>query len=229
MPRTATKRLSKTEVIRRLKSKARPEIRKVYLNHEITGSVLGVTWGDIGTLRKEIKKDHDLALSLWASGHFEARALASMIVDPERVKVADLEAWLGDVGDAGLSGILSEIAYQTPGAHGVARKWRRVRDEWKSTCGWNITGHLASHDESADDDELAEAVAVIEKKIHSSPNRTREAMNNALISIGRRNARLKKVALAAAKRIGPVDVDHGKTSCKTPDAVAKISAGAKRR
>ena len=47
-------------------------------------------------------------------------------------------------------------------------------------------------------------------------------MNGALISIGIRNARLRKKALEAARRIGRVDVDHGETSCKTPDAVAAI-------
>ena len=48
-------------------------------------------------------------------------------------------------------------------------------------------------------------------------------MNNALIAIGGRNAKLKKLALAAAKKIGKVEVDHGDTSCKTPDAAAYIN------
>jgi hypothetical protein len=43
-------------------------------------------------------------------------------------------------------------------------------------------------------------------------------MNSALISIGIRNDRMEKLAIAAAKRIGPVEVDHGETDCKTPDA-----------
>src|SRR5690606_35126803 len=42
------------------------------------------------------------------------------------------------------------------------------------------------------------------------------------ISIGGRNAALRKAALAAAKRIGPVEVDHGDTACKTPDAAAYL-------
>ena len=47
-------------------------------------------------------------------------------------------------------------------------------------------------------------------------------MNSALISIGVRNSKLERKALAAAKRIGKVEVDHGETSCKTPDATAYI-------
>jgi hypothetical protein len=47
-------------------------------------------------------------------------------------------------------------------------------------------------------------------------------MNNALINIGVRSSALQKKAIAAAKRIGKVEVDHGETGCKTPDAVAYI-------
>jgi hypothetical protein len=47
-------------------------------------------------------------------------------------------------------------------------------------------------------------------------------MNNALIAIGCRNPTLTKRALAASKRIGKVEVDHGETGCKTPDAAEYI-------
>lgn len=58
-------------------------------------------------------------------------------------------------------------------------------------------------------------LGTIEKEIHSRKNRVRHAMNGALISIGFRRPSLTKQALAAAKRIGKVEVDHGETGCKT--------------
>ena len=51
--------------------------------------------------------------------------------------------------------------------------------------------------------------------------------SRAVIAIGLRNANLEKRAIAAARRIGKVEVDHGDTSCKTPDAepyILKASA-----
>jgi hypothetical protein len=60
-------------------------------------------------------------------------------------------------------------------------------------------------------------------------NRVRDAMNSAVIAIGIRNPKLEKKALAAAKRIGQVEVDHGETSCKTPDATAYIHKTLERR
>jgi hypothetical protein len=46
-------------------------------------------------------------------------------------------------------------------------------------------------------------------------------MNMSLICIGCRPGLTKKV-LAAAGRIGKVEVDHGDTSCKTPDVADYI-------
>lgn len=67
-----------------------------------------------------------------------------------------------------------------------------------------------------------ELVPMIEAKIHQSKNHARYAMSNALIAIGMRSAKLEKLAITAAKRIGTVEVDHGETNCKTPEAVAYI-------
>ena len=54
-------------------------------------------------------------------------------------------------------------------------------------------------------------------------------MNNALIAIGVRGDRLEQLAVAAAGRIGKVQIDHGATSCRTPDAVAFIQKARSRR
>lgn len=62
---------------------------------------------------------------------------------------------------------------------------------------------------------LAEAMAALEE----AGTEQREAMNHALIAIGCRSAALRESATAVARRIGKVDIDHGDTACKTPDAV----------
>ena len=67
-----------------------------------------------------------------------------------------------------------------------------------------------------------EHLETIESNVHDSPNWVKYAMNNALINIGVRNPRLEKKAIAAAKRIGRIEVDYGRTGCKTPDAVPYI-------
>ena len=65
-------------------------------------------------------------------------------------------------------------------------------------------------------------VGEIEKTIHTMPSAQRDSMNHAVIAIGCRDASLRKAAAAAARRIGKVEVDHGDTACKTPDAAQYI-------
>jgi hypothetical protein len=78
--------------------------------------------------------------------------------------------------------------------------------------------HLALNDASLGSEYFKPYLGTIERRIHSSPNRTRDAMNSALIAIALRSPELKREGIAAARRIGKVEVDHGETSCKTHDA-----------
>lgn len=53
-------------------------------------------------------------------------------------------------------------------------------------------------------------------------------MNNALIAIGATMVGLRQQVLLAAREIGPVQVDHGTTGCKTPDVSEYIAKMAQR-
>ncbi len=53
----------------------------------------GVSMGTLLSLRKQLGKDHDLALALWESGWYEARLLAALVGDPERVTRRQMNSW----------------------------------------------------------------------------------------------------------------------------------------
>jgi hypothetical protein len=88
--------------------------------------------------------------------------------------------------------------------------------------GYTTLAILAGMGNQLSDAECRELLERIEHGIHAAPNRAREGMHNALIAIGGYRASLRADALAAARRIGRVEIDHGATGCKTPDAVAYI-------
>mgnify|MGYP001592701698 CR=1 FL=1 len=118
---------------------------------------------------------------------------------------------------------IGSLAAESPHATAKARAWLASPDEELRATGWTLVAQMASLDEKTPDDWFAERLAQIEKTIHSSPSVERASMNAAVIAIGGRSAALRRTATAAAKRIGPVDVDHGDTACKTPEAVAYIA------
>jgi 3-methyladenine DNA glycosylase AlkD len=58
--------------------------------------VFGVSMGTLLSLAKRIGKDHALAAVLWESGWYEARMLAALVDDLQRVTRRQMNAWAGD-------------------------------------------------------------------------------------------------------------------------------------
>jgi 3-methyladenine DNA glycosylase AlkD len=212
-----------TDVLQQLESLGKEQARKIYRRHGVGDNQYGVSYADLGKLKKRIKTDHALALTLWASGIHDARVLATMIADPQQADSAMLDAWARDLDNYVITDAFSTYVAATPFAQQQAERWIQSADEWIATAGWNLMGSLAGNDRALPDSYFEPYLATIERSLHTSPNRVRYAMNNVVITIGLRSDALEGQAVAAAGRIGKVIVDHGQTSCKTPDAIAYIA------
>lgn len=212
------------EVVKTLKGQGTAQNRKIYARHGIHEPMFGVSVADLKALAKRIKVDQSLAEELWATGNHDCRILATMIAAPAKVSKKTLTAWAKDVPDRCLAAELARVASRSPFAVELCSKWCASKREPEVWAGWATVAALAVEEQGSDElDELFDAcLDVIEQHLQASPNFTRYQMNGALIAIGGRNAKLKKRALAAAKKIGKVEVDHGETSCQTPAAAAYI-------
>lgn len=217
------------ETLRQLESLGTEQNRKVYRRHGVSANLFGVSYANQRKLAKAIKRDHPLALELWASGNHDARILATMIADPAQGDDRLLDGWVADLGSYVLTDALAAFAGKTDRARDKAEEWRTAAAEWPGRAGWQLVAQLAMQDSDLPDAYFLARLADIEREIHTRQNRVRDAMNNALIAIGIRNAALEPPALAAAARIGKVVVDHGQTGCKTPDAAAYIHRTLARR
>jgi 3-methyladenine DNA glycosylase AlkD len=214
--------VSATDVLRELERLGTEQTRQTYRRHGVKGDQFGVLYAPLGKIAKRLKTDHPLARELWASGNHDARILATMIADPGEMTGAELDKWIRDVDNYVLADALAGLASRTPVARKKMEKWTRATHEWIGRIGWGMLARLAMSDTTLTDGDFDRYLAEIERRIHGSKNRIRDAMNMAVIAIGLRNSAFEKKAVAAAKRIGPVDVDHGETGCKTPDAVEYI-------
>lgn len=218
----AATRMTLAEVMQALEKAGSEQTRKTYTRHGVPGPMFGVSFAFLKTLYKRIKVDHELALALWDTGNFDARNLAVKIVDPTRMTSAGLDRWAKDYQARMCMMYIAALAAEGPHASEKVAKWLGSKDELERCTGWGLLGQMAARDEATPDAWFAERLARIEKAIHAAPNSERHAMNMTLIQIGGRSPSLRKTALAAAKRIGRVEVDHGDTACKTPDAAAYI-------
>ncbi len=208
--------------LRELKRRGTVQNRKVYRRHGVGENMYGVSRGDLRSLAKQIKVDHELALQLWATGNHDARVLAMLIADPDQFDAKTLNAWARDLNNYLIADEFANLVARTPYRQKKAEKWRNAAGEWIGRAGWCLIALLAAHDAALPDNYFAPYLDEIVAQLHMRKNRVREAMNNALIAIGGRSEALQRKALEAAQAIGPVEIDHGETNCRTPDAVASI-------
>ena len=216
-------RMSLDEVMRALEKAGSAQAKQTYARHGAKEPMFGVRFGTLKLLLDRIGVDQELALALWKTKNQDARNLAMKIADPTRIRSADLDRWAKENTMRICGAYIASLAAESPHASAKVRDWLASSDEGLRATGWTLIAQLANLDEKTPDAWFANRLAQIEKAIHSSSSVERGAMNAAVIAIGGRSAALRKLATAAAKRIGPVEVDHGETACATPDAVTSIA------
>lgn len=215
-------RMSLKETMTALEKAGSAQTKKTYLRHGANEPMFGVSFATLKTLYKRIKVDQELAEALWDTGNFDARNLAVKIADPAGISSKELDRWAATPTARMCGGYVAHLAAESPHGRAKADKWLKARDNPTQYAAWSLVAAMAMIDESTEDSWFADRLTEIEKSIHTAPNVQRYMMNAAIIAIGCRNAALRKLATAAAKRLGPIEVDHGDTDCKTPVATESI-------
>ncbi len=220
--KAALPRLTLAEAMAALEAAGSEQTRKTYARHGVTQPMFGVSFATLKSLMKKIKIDHELALALWQTNNFDARNLAVKVVDPSRMSETELDAWALDSCAPMCGNYVAQIAAEGPHARRCVERWLGAVNDTQRCVGWTLVGALATGDEAIADTWFAERLQEIDNSIHTAPNGQRYLMNQTMIAIGCRSPALRAAATAAAQRIGNVDVDHGDTACKTPDAASYI-------
>ncbi len=212
------------QTLAELKKLGSPATKKTYVRHGASEPLFGVKFGDLGKLKKKIGVDHDLAQELWATGNCDAQTLALMVADPAMIKSSEIDAWLRPLKYDLLTGMVAGLTAKTSFAAAKWKKWSKSKQEQLVVAAYNLLSNwLKESSDDVPDEIIRDALKKIESGIHQAPNRGRHAMNNALIAIGVFREDYRNRAIDVAKQIGPVQVDHGQTGCKTPDAAAYIT------
>jgi 3-methyladenine DNA glycosylase AlkD len=222
--------MTTTEILSTLKKAGKPQTVAIYKRHGSGDNVFGVLTSEMAKLQKKIKTDHALAMELWKTGNAEARILALQAADPTMLTSADADRFLTEGSVRFHGSYLATLLVHTAFAPKASTAWMKSKDESTREMGYTLlSARLREDADSIPDADAEKILATIESEIHRSPNWARRAMNSALISIGIYKPALTKKVIDAARRIGPVDVDHGETSCKTPDAISYIEKASKRK
>lgn len=198
--------------------------RKIYARHGADPArVFGVSFANLNVLVKKIKRDHGLACQLWDTANYDARNLATKIADPAQMNLTSANHWVRTIDNYLHASLLGGMLAQSVHAEKLMQKWCAASKEFTRQCGYAMLGAVLRNDAASISDKTGLGYAnTIAQEIHQSPNWARYSMNWALIALGIYKDAITHQVLETAKRIGKVDVDHGETSCKTPDAIAYI-------
>ena len=210
------------DVMAALEAVGTAQNRKVYGRHGAAEPMFGVSYKDLGRIAKPLKTDHSLAAELWNSGNHDARVLALRVADAAAMTKTQARQWLRAVDNYILAEAFGGLLAQSLHARALSDDWRDSPSEWPASVGWFIVACTAEQNDIWSADELRGLVAQIDAEIAERPNRVRHEMNGVLIAIGLRDKSLRRAVLEVDRRIGPVQVDHGATGCKTPAIASYI-------
>lgn len=176
----------------------------------VTTKSFGITAPVLKQFAREVKKQahdrHALALELWKTGIYDARAVAFMIDDPKQVTPKQMDAWAKDFDNwATVDGTCSYLFCRTPFAYEKAVEWAGKKPEFIKRAGFSLMAYLAVHDKKTDDQKLADFLPLIEKHAFDDRNFVKKAVNWALRQIGKRSLFLNKLAIESATCIGLQD------------------------
>lgn len=162
----------------------------------------GVPMGTLLALRKQLGTDHDLAIGLWESGWYEARLLAALVGDADRVTRREMNAWAASFENWGdCDTVCFKLWDRSPFAWEKARQWSGSPREFVKRAGYVLMACLALHDKAAPDRQFLAFLPLIEKGARDERNFVMKGVSWGLRGIGRRNPALHTAALAVARRL----------------------------
>ena len=196
-------RWSRTSVLRELKRLANPKVcaKMAYFGVKVP-KAYGISQPVLHRLARRIGKNHELAEQLWSSGIHEARILATLIGEPDKVTSAQMEHWAREFDSWDIVDAACCYLYAgTSAAWRQVEAWSSRQEEFVKRAAFSLAAYLSCKDKQAPDARFEQFLRVIEREAHDERNFVRKAVNWALRNIGKRSLRLNRSAIRAAERI----------------------------
>lgn len=196
-------RRTSDSLISELRALGRPENVAGMARYGIRpANILGIAIPTLRAIARAHRRDHALALELWASGIHEARMLASMVDDPLQVTWEQAEAWAcdfdaWDVCDQTCLNLFSK----SPLACQMAIEWSGRTEEYVKRAGFTMMATLAVHQKALSDETFSDFLAIIAREAGDGRNYVKKAVSWAIRQIGKRNRALNAAAVRTAEEI----------------------------
>ena len=201
-PKSA-KKWTKAAALRALRELADPRVRAKlpYFGVNVP-KAYGISAPVLKALARDIGRDQELAEQLWSSGIHEAKILAALIGESDKVTATQMERWVRDFDSWDV--VDTACCYLYAAAKPAWEKiyeWSTRRAEFPKRAAFSLAAYLSYKDKVAEDARFERFLPIIEREAHDERNFVRKAVNWALRNIGKRNLGLNAAAIRSAERI----------------------------
>jgi hypothetical protein len=158
---------------------------------------------------------------LWETGRRDARRLAVMVADPERITSARLDTWARALDEALLAELLARhLVSRTPFARRKAASWARSRAPWTAEAGWRLVAFLADEDERLPDRFFVPILDTLRRSLSNRPGDRAAVMREALEAVAARGPALA----LRAERVRAAVEGNGYVRAKSPRSSTRRQA-----
>lgn len=195
--------MSKEEIIQELKKNANPKNVIGMKHFGIQGkNMLGISVTFLRKFAKKIPKDHKLAIGLWNTGIHEAKMLATMIDELEKVTEVQMDKWVKDFDSWDIcDGACMNLLCKTPFVDKKIYEYAKSEKEFVRRTAFTLIACLSFKKKEWKDKDFIKYFDLIEEYSFDERNFVKKAVNWALRQIGKRNAKLNVKAIKVAERI----------------------------
>lgn len=212
------------DVLKRLEELGSESVRVRNKKRGAGDAQFGVMLGDIRKVAKEVGRDHDLALELWATENVDARLVAILLLEPKRLSSEELDTLIRSAGFVQVFDWLdSYVVRKHPDKEALRQRWMVDDDSWAARAGWSLTAQRIQKD--PDGLDLTGLLDRIETELATAAPEPQWTMNHALAAMGIHHAEHRDRAMAIGETLGiyrDYPVPKGCTSPFAPLWIAEM-------
>jgi 3-methyladenine DNA glycosylase AlkD len=112
--RTKSTTVTLAEALRQLERLGDEGMRAYNAKGGAGDNQFGVQLGDIRTLAKKIKTNHELAMSLWETGNVDAQHLATLLIEPRKLAAKEMDRMVRSISYVRVADWLNSYVVRKP-------------------------------------------------------------------------------------------------------------------
>ncbi|WP_425539867.1 DNA alkylation repair protein [Microaceticoccus formicicus] len=188
------------EIITKLKSKADVKYKANVVRMGIPEEYsIGVSTAMVRKIAKEIENSNELAYELWKTSYHEARLLAVLLFEKDKLSIEDVEGLMNEVISWDLCDhlcknlIIKQVYYND-----LIIKWVESSRTYKKRAAFTLMASSLIHDKNISDDRLDNYLDLIHEKSQDNHQHIKRAISWALREIGKKDFKYNEKALLLA-------------------------------